>query len=338
MSWIQDNKVPAAILGVTGAGVIGLGVMLFNAWSAAAEAQETFDAVNASLANLNSAKIAPTPENLAAKHLMVKDYTDIANKMATVLYKLQPEPKPMTDTDFQAKVKARTLEVKKLGAGKLPAEFNLTFDQYVDNLPKANDKLKLTADQVATELSGYLDAVETVTTMLLQNGVSSIDMIERSELAAEKSGDKAASPNSQNQRGNEAASDQMITERRQLRLVLRLDQGVLQSILSKLASPSEMPYFTVVRLVRIENEVQVGPARVVLSASSTPGPGGEPGSDEASAPAAPTEAKPANKGEQPATRDSAVVLGNEGLRAYLEIDLVKFIDHSKTAAAAGSTR
>jgi hypothetical protein len=115
----------------------------------------------------------------------------------------------------------------------------------------------------------------------------------------------------------------------------------LQSILSKLASPSEMPYFTVVRLVRIENEVQVGPARVALSASPTPGPGGEPGNDEASAPAsapaAPTEAKPATKGEQPATRDSAVVLGNEGLRAYLEIDLVKFIDHSKTAAA-GSTR
>jgi hypothetical protein len=61
MSWIQDNKVPAAILGVTGAGVLGLGVMLFNAWSAASEAQETFDSVNSCLANLNSANIAPTP-------------------------------------------------------------------------------------------------------------------------------------------------------------------------------------------------------------------------------------------------------------------------------------
>ena len=323
MSWIQDNKVPAAILGVTGAGVLGLGVMLFNAWSAATEAQETFDSVNASLANLNSANIAPTPENLAAKHALVKDYIDSAGKMALVLYKLQPDPKPISDTDFQAKVKARTLEVKKLGAGRLPAEFNLTFDQYVDNLPKASGKL--TADQVATELSGYLDAIEEVTTMILKTGVGSIELIERSELPAEKKDDKAGSQNGQNQRGAEEVSDQVITERRQLRLMLRLDQGVLQSILSKLASPSDMPYFTVVRLLRIENEVQVGPARVAL-APSTDDP-------EGAAPEAATEAKPAPKGVQPSKPDSYVVLGKEGLRAYLEIDLVKFIDH-KTAAAS----
>lgn len=329
MSWIQDNKVPAAILGVTGAGVVGLGVMLFNAWSAAAEAQETFDSVNTSLASLNSANIAPTPENLAAKHAMVKDYIDSAGKMAMVLYKLQPDPKPMSDTDFQAKVKARTLEVKKLGAGKLPAVFNLTFDQYVDNLPKASGKL--TADQVATELSGYLDAVEEVTTLLLKSGVGSIDMIERSELAAEKSDDTATSSNRQNQRGEASAEDQAITERRQLRLVLRLDQGVLQTILSKLASPSDMPYFTVVRLLRIENEVQVGPARVALApASAEPQAGATEGGD-------PAVAKPAPKGVQPVGRDSQVVLGNEGLRAYLEIDLVKFIDH-RAAAQAASTR
>jgi hypothetical protein len=327
MSWIQDNKVPAAILGVTGAGVLGLGVMLFNAWSAAAEAQETFDSVNMSLASLNSANIAPTPENLAAKHAMVKEYTESAGKMALVLYKLQPDPKPMTDTDFQAKVKARTLEIKKLGAGRLPAEFNLTFDQYVENLPKASGKLS--ADQVATELSGYLDAVEEVTTMFLKNGVGSIDVIERSELPAEKSDDKAAAGNGRNQA--EAEADQSITERRQLKMVVRLDQGVLQTILSKLASPSEMPYFTVVRLLRIENEVKVGPARVALAPTKDP----EVGDDSPSDTPVATEAKPAAKGVQPAGRDSYVVLGNEGLRAYLEIDLVKFIDRS---AAAGATR
>jgi hypothetical protein len=31
-----------------------------------------------------------------------------------------------------------------------------------------------------------------------------------------------------------------------------------------------------------------------------------------------------------------VVLGKEGIRAYLEIDLVKFIDHKAAAAAAGT--
>jgi hypothetical protein len=274
---------------------------------------------------LNRAKIAPTPENLAAMHAMLKEYIVSAGKMALVLYKLQPDPKPMSDTDFQAKVKARTLEVKKLGAGRLPAEFNLTFDKYVDNLPKASGTL--TADQVATELSGYLDAVEEITTMILKSGVGSIDLIERSDLPAEKTDDKAT-PNGQGQRGAAEMSDQTITERRQVRLMLRLDQGVLQTILSKLASPSEMPYFTVVRLLRIENEVQVGPARVALAAKLEPEGG-------VTAPEG-DEAKPAPKGVQPATPDSLVVLGKEGIRAYLEIDLVKFIDHKAAAPAAGT--
>lgn len=328
MSWIQDNKVPAAILGVTGAGVLGLGAMLFNAWSAAAETQETFDSINASLASLNSANIVPTPENLAAKHAMVKEYIDSAGKMALVLYKLQPDPKPLSDTDFQAKVKARTLEVKKIGAGRLPAEFNLTFDKYVDNLPKASGNL--TADQVATELSGYLDAIEEITTMILKSGVGSIDLIERSDLPAEKVDDKD-NLKGQNQRGAAEFSDQTITERRQLRLMLRLDQGVLQTILSKLASPSEMPFFTVVRLLRIENEVQVGPARIALASKLEPSEVGEN-----VAPAV-DDSKPALKGIQPATADSLVVLGKEGIRAYLEIDLIKFIDQ-KAAATAPSAR
>ena len=110
--------------------------------------------------------------------------------------------------------------------------------------------------------------------------------------------------------------------------MLRLDQGVLQTILSKLASPSEMPYFTVVRLLRIENEVQVGPARVALASKL------EPEASEV-APAG-DEAKPAPKGVQPASPDSLVVLGKEGIRAYLEIDLVKFIDHKAAAPAAGT--
>jgi hypothetical protein len=112
--------------------------------------------------------------------------------------------------------------------------------------------------------------------------------------------------------------------------MLRLDQGVLQTILSKLASPSEMPYFTVVRLLRIENEVQVGPARVALASKLEPTDLGEP-----VAPAV-DESKPASKGIQPATADSLVVLGKEGIRAYLEIDLIKFIDRKAAASASGT--
>jgi len=334
MSWIQDNKVPAAILGLTGAGVVGLGVMLFNAWSGAGGAQEEFDMANASLARLKGASLAPTPENLAQKQKLVQEYTNEVGKLSLVLYKLQPEDKPTTNTEFQAKLKARIAEIKKAGGGRLPAEFNLAFDQYTSELPKS--------DQVAAELSTYLDSVEEITRLLLKSGVRSVDQLERSQLASEKSeaekqprqASKSKAKGPAKGPAQAAPSAISITERRQVRVVVRADQGALQTLLSALASPSEMPFFTVARLVRIENEAQVGPPRVAVGAS--PDAALDPAAaDSAAAPAPEAAAKPAAaSGTQPTPPDSHVVLGRETLRAFIEIDLVKFLNPQ--ASAAGS--
>lgn len=325
MSWINENKIPAAILGVTGLGALGLGALLFNAWSAAGSAQEEFDAVNTSIANLRGTELSPTPENLAAKQALVQDYQKIVGNLSLVLYKLQPEDKPISNTDFQAKLKSRIAEIKKLGGNKLPAEFNLSFDQYTSELPKS--------DQVASELSTYLDAIDEVVKLLLASGINSMDMLERSELPSEKglpdkdaNTSKSKSKNSSSKQASVAAVN--ITDRRQLKVVVRADQSALQTLLSKLASPSEMPFFTVVRLLRIENESQEGPPRVAMSA-----PVSTPATAEGNAVAAPTEAVAA-KAVQPAPVDSRVVLGKETLRAYLEIDLVKFLNPQ--TAAVGS--
>ena len=325
MSWINENKIPAAILGVTGLGALGLGALLFNAWSAAGSAQEEFDTVNTSIANLRSSELSPTTENLAAKQALVQDYQKIVGNLSLVLYKLQPEDKPISNTDFQAKLKSRIAEIKKLGGNKLPAEFNLSFDQYTSELPKS--------DQVASELSTYLDAIDEVVKLLLASGINSMDMLERSELTSEKglpdkdaNTSKSKSKNSLSKQAAPAAVN--ITDRRQLKVVVRADQSALQTLLSKLASPSDMPFFTVVRLLRIENESQEGPPRVAMSA-----PVSAPTTTEGNAGAAPTEVVAA-KAVQPAPVDSRVVLGKETLRAYLEIDLVKFLNPQ--TAAVGS--
>ena len=332
MSWIQDNKVPAAILGLTGAGVVGLGVMLFNAWSGTSSAQEEFDMANASLARLKGAPLAPTPENLAQKQKLVQEYTNEVGKLSLVLYKLQPEDKPTSNTEFQAKLKARIAEIKKAGGSRLPGEFNLAFDQYTSELPKS--------DQVAAELSTYLDSIEEITRLLLKSGVKSVDQLERSPLASEKSEAGKQSRQASKAKGTAKGAGQAspginITERRQVRVVVRADQGALQTLLSSLASPSEMPFFTVARLVRIENEAQVGPPRVAAGGSldAPTDPAAAPAEEAAGQPA-PAEAKPTTPGIQPAAPDSRVVLGRETLRAFIEIDLVKFLNPQASAAAS----
>lgn len=330
MSWIQDNKVPAAILGLTGVGVAGLGFMLFNTWSAASTAQEEFDSVNISLANLKGASLAPTPENLAQKQALVQAYEASVGKLSKVLYTLQPEDKVISNTDFQAKLKTKIAEIKKDGSAILPAEFNLGFDQYTSELPKS--------DQVAAELSTYLDSVDQIVRVVMKSGVASLISMERSPLASEK-GDASTTPapRSTNVRGGQsraaaAPAPVSITERRKVQIMIRADQSALQTFLSALASPSEMPYFTVARLVRVENEAQIGPARTA-SADAPPAPGATSDPNAATAPG--DQAKPTPVGKQAAPADSQVVLGREMLRAYIEIDLVKFLNPQ---TAASTTR
>lgn len=311
MSWIQENKVPAAILGLTGVGVLGLGYVLFTSWSAAATAQEDFDNTNAQLKTLKSAALAPTPENLAKKQALVKEYETEVGRLTKVLFTLQAADKPITASDLQAKLKTMVASVKKDGGARLPATFNLGFDQYATELPKD--------DQVASELSTYLDAVDLVTRLALKSGVHNIITLERSPLPAEKGDAKpAANAAPKGRAAAPAAAAQSITERRQVTLTVRADQAALQTLLSGFASPSDMPFFTVVRLLRIENEVQQGPLRGPVGNVVPPEPGVE---------------KPPAAGVQPAPKDSQVVLGNEQLRAYIEIDLVKFLN-PQTAAAS----
>ena len=326
MSWIQENKVPAAILGLTGAGVVGLGFVLFNAWSAASDAQAQFETVNMGLARLKSASLAPTPENLAQKQALVQEYEKAVGSLSNVLFKLQPEDKPTTNTEFQAKLKAKTADIKKEGAGRIPNEFNLGFDQYTSELPKS--------DQVAAELSTYLDSVDQIVRLLLKSGVVSLISLERSQLPSEKGEpDKNQAPAKSKAKGPQARATApqpiSITERRKVQIMVRADQPALQTLLSALTSPSDMPFFTVARLVRIENEVQAGPAR----SAGLLAPPIEPLVDPNAAPAPEGQAKPVPVGGQPAPVDSKLVLGTELLRAYIEIDLVKFLN-PQTAAAA----
>lgn len=327
MSWIQQNTLPAAILGVSAAGAAGLGFMLFSAYSSYSTTLDQFDATNASLASLKSAPLPPSPENLAIKQGMVQQFTDLAGRLSLVLNQMQAEsiPQPTTDTEFQARLKTKIADSRKLAAQRgmgLPATYNLTFDRYTGELPKSNE--------VATELAGYLDAVDTIVKAFATAGVRQVEFIERSELDSEKSEGARPATKGAAKKAPPRPTGPRLTDSRQVRAILTLDQAALQTLISNLASPSEMPYFTVVRLLRIENERKEGPLRseVFLPA------GGGVDSEGNSIPSVVPEgasAAPGGVATVAAPPDAIAVLGNERLRAFVEIDLVYFLN-AQTAA------
>lgn len=330
MSWIQQNKLPAAILGVSAAGVAGLGFMLYSAYSSYDEKLAQYNTVNNSIASLKSATLAPTPENLAIKQGLVDEFTKASGDLSYLLNVMQKEsvPKPITDTEFQATLKTTIAESRKVAAQHglaLPAVYNLTFDRYTSELPKSNE--------MATELSGYLDAVNTLVNVFAKSGVRQLDGLTRSDLESEKIVDPKKPAAKPPVRPGQPVGAQLVQSRK-VTANLTLDQAALQVLLSNLASPSEMKYFTVVRLIRIENERQLGPLRSEADAAQAVAPATE---GAPAAPAAEGQA-PVTAATAPAPVDAVAVLGNERLRVYLEVDFVNFLSAPSAPTAATGTR
>lgn len=103
--------------------------------------------------------------------------------------------------------------------------------------------------------------------------------------------------------------------------------------MNDLASASKMLHFTVVRVLRVENDKLTGPTKAVEDALNK-----ENKNDTASTGASPGGAPPG--GDQPAVSsgpevliapkaapaDAVIVMGGEMLNVYVEIDIIKYID------------
>lgn len=318
MDWIRENKPLAAILGVIIVGSLALGYLLYNAWSIYAETKDGYLGLGSQVAGLKSAQLAPTEANLKQKQAVVAEYAKLVDTLGKTVLILQPKVEPLNDIEFQEKLKGKISDIRKAVQSKmqLPADFAFGFDDYTHTLPKSA--------AAATELSGYLDAMDELMKLVLKCGVKSVDLLERSKLPVEAPASAAAQGN--NNAGMRGQATASVLEKRQISMVLTLDQGPLQLLISRLTNPTDMPYFTSLRLVRIENQIQDGPllSEVRLPTEETK-PGG--GGGEVKAEAAPSdEIKP----PPPAFVDAISVFGNELLKVRLEIDLVKFLD-----AAAG---
>ncbi len=356
MDWIRENKTQATILGIFGAIALLLGVVLFMANSDYSTGLEELESINNKLATKEKSSLYPNEANVKALEEKAASYEESVGKLSGVLLALQADhpSEDITDTAFQAKLKKSIADLReKVGAGSktLPKDFAYGFETYTISLPRSPEASKA--------LNDYFDAVNAVVSTAIDAGVHSIDSIHRTELAVEKGPPPAVAPakaqpkkavasksKAKGKNGKPAAAPvrplTQVVERRTLTLKLTTDQGPYQALLNALASPSKMPYFTVVRSVRVENEKQEGPLKAISvvvanganggeSASPTPPPAEAPSGAGSNAPKVEVivPATPANK-------DAMLVMGGEKLHVHLEIDLVRFVEPAAETAGAGT--
>ncbi len=330
MDWIRENKSLAAILGVIIAVSAALGYLLFDSWSKYSATKENYLAVTGQVAALKSAPLAPTEANLQAKKDLVAEFAATVNKLGTALLIIQPKVQPIKDIEFQAKLKTKVADVRKAAATfrmAIPGDFAFGFDEYTSSLPKS--------EAAAAELSGYLDAMDDLVKLFMNSGVESLDSLGRSKLPVETAGAATKQPQAGGRPGQvpaqQAASG--ILEKSQINVVLTLDQGALQLLTGRLTNPSEMPHFTSLRLLRIENQSQQGPPRIAAAPSAAPAPIADvpvPATPEGAAAASADDLPP----PPPAPADSMPLIGQEKLKVRMEIDLVRFLASASGAAPA----
>lgn len=339
MNWAQENKKLAGIVGVMAAGGLGLGFWLYLSWSGYSGAMGEWNQTQGQIKTIRGKKLAPTPDNVALREKQLADYAEKVNQLRGALLAVQQGVKPMSETDFQAKLKDRATEVKRMAKAvtmkELPDDFALGFEKYASQPPRSGD--------VAAELNIHLDAIEKLVTTCIEAGVASIDVLERTRLPNEDvpappkaTPGKAKAPPKATTTSKakkpiitEQSAAEPVLDRYPIKLVITTDQGPLQTVINTLCHPGKMPFFLVVRQVRIQNAKLEGPtkdeviAKKNISLNAAPDALAPPivkSPTEAPKPGAPQLITP----PKPAAADAFDIMGREMLQVYMEVDYVRF--------------
>jgi len=334
MNWIQENKKLAGILGLTFVGAAGLGVFLFLSYSDYTARMEEYDQVGSKVNALSSQKLYPSAANSAEKEKLVSDYADKVNLLRTALLNptVQQVPKPMTETEFQSKLKERAGLVRRAAEATsivLPSDFALGFDEYTVTVPRSAD--------VAAELGVHLDVVEKLVAALIESGVTSLDSLDRTKLDTERAAPPApkaaatptaAAKNKKKPLITAAAAAEPVLDRYPIKLIFTADQAPFQAVMSLLSDPAKMPHFLVVRQLKVENTKLEGPLKEEVRSkrqqamSSAAQPGGDPAL--AIAPKVSDSGTETILPPPPAPPDTFTIMGEEQLKVYLEVDYIRF--------------
>ena len=342
MNWIKQNKKLATILGVMIAGGIGLGVMLYLAWADFSAKKDEWTDLDRKATALENSKFTPNADNVALLGQKLDEYREKFSDLQTVLLseRLQQKPKPISETDFQARLKERARAVVQK-AGKvtdLPKDFALGFDEYTASLPVNAD--------VAAKLNVQLDVMEKFVNALLEAGVKSVDVLERTKLPEEQRGAATTGapapkpptppkplPGQKKPAGPAPVVVTAVVDRYPIKCLFTCDSGPLQAVMNSLANPAKIHDFLAVRQLHVENEKKDAPSKDEVR--------NELRSDRGDA--APPREAPTPKGKEasmeipPAIKqkkDAASIMGNEAIKVYMEVDYLRFRDSAADGTPA----
>ena len=312
MNWIKQNTFLSGLIALLVIGIGGLGFFFTKARGEFADAKDSLTKAYAAKRDLQEEEPYPNTENAAVVRDLVSEYRKNAEAVANKMYVSQvPMPTGVRIAQFTEDLALKVdavVEAASASGVALPEGFYLGLDKYRAQVP-----LEGAVDQ----LQFQLDATLWLSNLLLANDVKRFS-VKRQQMpfetraaapAAKKKGKKSA-------RGKKAAPSKKakpVSVTYPMEIALELPEKSFQAVLNTLSNTSSAlgelaedgEYYFVTRWMRMENQSLIGPER----------------SEE------PEEIE-LEEGEEPAEPEAQginMVFGRENVRAYLALDLVRFL-------------
>ena len=315
MSWIQENKFAAGLAAVTMVGVGGLWYWGNGNKEKTADAHDQFQDAANQIVRFEAGRLYPSEQNRDMKNKAVSDYVEQAGRLRERMTEFRPKTlEPVAPNVFSEQLQAasgRARSAFETSQTTLPPSFMLGFEPYSNSVAQGE----------ATPLLTYpVGALEWLFTTLAEARPVSLINVYRKPLPEEKGREFSYAK-------GQVARDLPVE------VTFSGTSKSLREFMSALVDSKD--YYFIPRVVRIENEKQLGPTRSdaqFKTASTAPAEGGfdianftagadvVPPADGAAAPVLPSA---------PASEEILKqVLGNEKITVFLRLDLRLFREAS----------
>ena len=309
MNWVKENKFLTGFLAVL---VIGLGILGYEVYSASSAYDEAANQYTSKASEYNRLRhLAPYPDKKVLDALTAQKAEAAAaiSAFQADLAKKEFPVESISPEKFQDRLKAAVSEVRAKAAEagvRLPEKFFLGFEVYEGRPPAA---------EAAAPLGRQLKAIEWVVNQLIASKVTELRELKRPELAEEKA--KTGAAKGRNERAGADRGErpgkgrQDLVTKHPFDVVIICRQNLLASVLNTVTGP-KAPQFYIPRLIRVRNEKEKAPSRIVQA----PPPPPPPGPDVPNPPAPPAPPKPTVE----------YIVGEEMIEAAIRLEIVDFAE------------
>lgn len=353
MSWIQENKFVAGLIGVTA--VVGGGILYFGSSQGGAfnEKMQEYETLKSQYASLEKSTPYPNKENLKAREQGIAQYGKQIAGVRAALAAFRPDAMgnitPKEFGDARVKMASTLSEAFKTAGVAMPEDTSLEFgfEKYSTTLPKPAATPKLSYQLGATEwLFTKLAEAKPAAILNIHRPTLEIEDGKAAEPAPKKGKKKAAA----RKKGAGNAADAKPYELMPMEIAFTADESAVRDFLKEMVNSKE--YFYAIRSLRVRNEKQIVPSEKdanfpaptpVAPAGGELDPfGGFPGLDGAATDGegsddSAAEGEAATAAPAPAKVSEVIlkrVLGDEKLHVHIVFDVVLLKPKEPAAADA----